>query len=107
MSLTHVFFAEPGGVVVTVRLNDEPSGFETEPETWVEPNKCKLLCNRLVVEVQPRNKKAFTLASKWYGPSLDDDFESLDKRSGYRTIRGAFPSSHLRSAPSVPIFSRG
>jgi hypothetical protein len=50
MSLTHVFFAEPGGAVVTVRLNDEPSGFETEPETWVEPNKCKLLCNRETVE---------------------------------------------------------
>ena len=46
MSLTHVFFAEPGGAVVTVRLSDEPSGFEAEPETWVEPNKCKLLCNR-------------------------------------------------------------
>jgi len=46
MSLTHVFFAEPGGAVVTVRLNDEPSGFETEPETWVEPNKCKLQRNR-------------------------------------------------------------
>ena len=52
MSLTHVFFAEPGGAVVTVRLNDEPSGFETEPETWVEPNKCKLLCNRDHVDWQ-------------------------------------------------------
>jgi hypothetical protein len=52
MSLTHVFCGARGVVVnvrlvvVNVRLNDEPSGFETEPETWVEPNKCKLLCNR-------------------------------------------------------------
>jgi len=46
MSLTHVFCGARGVVVnvrlvvVNVRLNDEPSGFETEPETWVEPNKC-------------------------------------------------------------------
>jgi hypothetical protein len=52
MSLTHVFFAEPGGVVGTIRLNDEPSGFETEPEIWVEPNKCKLLCNRVNVDLK-------------------------------------------------------
>jgi len=38
-------------VVVTVTLNDEPSGFETGPEAWVEPNKCKLLSNRVLVDV--------------------------------------------------------
>jgi hypothetical protein len=49
----------------------------------------QLTYNRFVAEVNYVTKKHSLLASKRLCPGFDDDFESLNKGSWYRTIRGA------------------